>query len=229
MKMYYCKNCKEEFETSVDYLCIKCNSILEYGDKKYCPHCKCIRNTSCTACGCGSCLVCSYQFICNPVDVNSILQSSIPIQFLPLTLPPTPTLKIKKLHENAIVPVRNFNSDAGLDLFSLERVTLDRNRVVKIRTGIAIELPPNHVGLIWDRSSMGSNGFKVYGGVIDEAYRGEIVVMLGWSGLQESETVEAGTKIAQLLIQKIEKPVIEVVSDLSHGERGEKGFGSSGK
>ena len=139
-------------------------------------------------------------------------------------------MQVKKLVENAIIPTRNNSTDAGLDLYSTEEVILKPGTVTKVKTGIAVSLPANSVGLIWDRSGNGSKGIKVFGGVIDEEYRGEIIVCLGNMNTFEREWIKlpAGSKIAQLLIQPIIRPVIEISDELSITNRGDKGFGSSG-
>jgi dUTP pyrophosphatase len=133
-------------------------------------------------------------------------------------------LQVKKLDDRAIIPTRNNPTDAGIDLYCLKEVELMPRTVQKIRTGIAISLPANSVGLIWDRSGNGSKGIKVYGGVIDEEYRGELIVCLG---SMNTVILPAGSKIAQLLIQPILRPEIQVVQELDNTVRGDKGFGSS--
>lgn len=96
----------------------------------------------------------------------------------------------------------------------------------KVRTGISIEIPDGHVGLIQDRSSRGSNGYKVMGGVIDSGYRGELIIVLTKFG--KSDIISAGEKVAQLLILPIANVVLFETKELSDSARGEKGFGSSG-
>lgn len=103
------------------------------------------------------------------------------------------------------------------------------NQVYKINTGIAIELPPNTVGMICDRSSKGNQGIIVLGGIIDEGYRGELIVMLANIAGEDVETINPGDKIAQLLIIPILKPDIEVVDSLPNSDRNANGFGSSGR
>jgi dUTP pyrophosphatase len=138
------------------------------------------------------------------------------------------TLHVQKLDPAATVPVRAYEHDAGLDLFSLERHTLAPGEGRIFKTGIAIELDPGFVGLIWDRSSMGKRGIKTLGGVIDSGYRGEVGVIL-WNLSKEPQEIQAGDKIAQLLIQPVATPMTREVELLSSSERGKGGFGSSGK
>ena len=92
-----------------------------------------------------------------------------------------------------------------------------------------MEIPDGYVGLVWDKSGLASkHGIKTMAGVIDSTYRGEISIVLINLG-SEDYLVEKNTKIAQILIQKIEQVEIEEVEDLENTERGDRGFGSSGK
>ncbi|MCK5026890.1 MAG: dUTP diphosphatase, partial [Candidatus Pacebacteria bacterium] len=95
--------------------------------------------------------------------------------------------------------------------------------------GIAMEIPEGYVGLIWDKSGLAiKQGLKVLGGVIDSGYRGE--VMVGMINLtNKTYTIAEGHKVAQMIIQKTEMVEIEEVEELSDAQRGDKGFGSSGK
>ncbi len=138
------------------------------------------------------------------------------------------TLHIQKLDPAAKVPTRAYEHDAGLDLFALERHTLQPGEGRIFKTGIAIEINPGFVGLVWDRSSMGKKGIKTMGGVIDSGYRGEVGVIL-WNISKEPQEIMSGDKIAQLLIQPISTPQTKEVEILSSSERGVGGFGSSGK
>lgn len=145
-------------------------------------------------------------------------------------------LKTKKLVSSAKLPARNNPNDAGLDLYALEDISIDYGTIAKVKTGIAVELPPGTVGLILDRSSMGSKGIKVFGGVIDSDYRGDIMVVLrniGTKLLLDGEPlayeIKAGDKIAQLVILPILLPIPYEVSELTDTARGINGFGSSGQ
>jgi len=138
-------------------------------------------------------------------------------------------LKIKKLHPDAIVPSFAHEGDAGMDLFSTETVTLKKGERKKIGTGIAIELPIGYVSLIWDKSGLATNhGLTNLAGVIDAGYRGEYFITMLNTG-DTDYTIEKGHKIAQVLIQKVEHPTIEVVNELGDSSRGTSGHGSSGK
>lgn len=138
-------------------------------------------------------------------------------------------LKIKKLNENAKVPNFAHDDDAGMDLFCSEEITLESHVPTQVSTGIALEIPEGHVGLIWDKSGLSHKfALKTLGGVIDSGYRGEIKVGMFNLG-KESHIFNVGDKVAQILIQKVEHPEILEVDELDNTERGEGGFGSTGK
>jgi dUTP pyrophosphatase len=138
-------------------------------------------------------------------------------------------IRVKKLHASATIPKIALQSDAGFDLYSAEAVVVNSGERVQAKTGIAMEIPEGYVGLIWDKSGLSQkHGLKTLGGVIDAGYRGEVIV--GVTNLsEETYTVEVGHKIAQMLIQKVEAPEFIEVGELSQSNRGEKGFGSTGK
>lgn len=140
-----------------------------------------------------------------------------------------PVLKVKRLDENAVLPNFAYPGDAGLDLFSIEDITLKPDERASVRTGIALEIPEGYVGLVWDKSGISINhGIKTLGGVIDSSYRGELHV--GVINLSSTTyDIKPGNKIAQLLLQKIEHLQIQEVDDLGSSERSDKGFGSSGE
>jgi len=138
-------------------------------------------------------------------------------------------LKVKKLHPDAKLPEFVHHGDAGMDLFSKEKVTIKVGERVKISTGIAVEIPHGYVGLVWDKSGLAATHMlKNLGGVMDAGYRGEYIVTLINLG-HEDYVVEKHHKIGQLLIQKVEHPKIVEVEELSDSVRGTGGFGSSGK
>ena len=139
------------------------------------------------------------------------------------------TIKIKKLKPDAVLPNYAHSGDAGMDIYASENVHVRKGERAKVPTGIAMEIPEGYVGLVWDKSGLSINhGLKTLGGVIDAGYRGEIII--GIANLSsEDYTLEKGHKVAQLLIQKIESPVIEEAIELNNSHRGEKGLGSTGK
>lgn len=138
-------------------------------------------------------------------------------------------IKVKKL--DPTLPDLKYakTGDAGFDVYARERTVLLPGVQVVVPTGVAIELPVGHVSLVWDKSGLAIKyGLKVLGGVIDAEYRGEY--MVGMINLSRTPyTFEKGDKVAQLLIQKVEHARFEIVDELSETERGETGFGSSGK
>jgi dUTP pyrophosphatase len=140
-------------------------------------------------------------------------------------------MKIKLLSPNAKVPtVEHPGSDLGYDLYCLNNILLLKGFVAGIRTGIAIEFPKRYGGIIKDRSSMAFKGITVSGGVIDSGYRGEIIVLLTYNGPHDDFLIKTGDKIAQIVLQRTNtREPIEVVNELSGSDRGEKGFGSSGR
>ena len=138
-------------------------------------------------------------------------------------------LKILKIDSEAIIPTYANHDDAGLDLYSAENFVLKPGERRAIETGVKMEIPEGYVGLVWDKSGLAVNdGIKTMAGVIDSGYRGEIKIVLINLGEKNFE-IKKGQKIAQMLIQKIEHPEIEIVEFLSESGRGESGFGSTGK
>jgi dUTP pyrophosphatase len=139
-------------------------------------------------------------------------------------------IRIKKLHPDAFLPhyAHGPLEDAGLDLRAVERVVLTPGVSQAVPTGIAIELPPGYEAQVRPRSGMAlKHSVTVNLGTIDPGYRGEIrVVMfnLGHTGY----TVEAGDRIAQLVIARYEAIEWEE-GDLGDSARGAGGFGSSGR
>lgn len=138
-------------------------------------------------------------------------------------------LKVKKVHPAAVVPAYAHEGDAGMDLFASEAASIAPGERVQVKTGIAVEFPAGYFGAIWDKSGLShKHGLKTLGGVIDGGYRGEIMVgMVNLSN--EPYTIAAGHKVAQMIIQKLERPTIEEVIELSDTVRGDGGFGSTGK
>ena len=138
-------------------------------------------------------------------------------------------IQIKRLDKELPLPTYAYAGDAAFDLLSMEEVALKPGERKGIRTGLMMEIPEGYVGLIWDKSGLAiRGGLKTLGGVIDCGYRGEVLVGV----INLSDVVyhfKKGEKIGQMIIQKKETVEIEEVENLSDSERGEKGFGSSGK
>ncbi|MEN9912722.1 MAG: hypothetical protein RLY66_130 [Candidatus Parcubacteria bacterium] len=138
-------------------------------------------------------------------------------------------LKFLKLNLDAKAPTRAHADDAGMDLYCCEAFTIEPGGRTSVGTGIAFEIPAGHVGLIWEKSGLSHTyGIKLFGGVIDAGYRGEIKV--GMINLSDKAfSFEKGHKIAQMIIQKIEQVELVESSSLEESVRGDKGFGSTGK
>jgi len=137
-------------------------------------------------------------------------------------------LKVKRIHEAARLPRYGHRGDAGLDLFSIESRLFEPGEVKPVRTGIQVSIPEGYVGLIWDKSGISLNGVHRLAGVIDSGYRGEVKVVLVNLGRKDF-AVDAGMKIAQLLIQKVFEVTVIDSGVLDDTPRGGKGFGSTGK
>lgn len=140
-------------------------------------------------------------------------------------------MKIKRLKENAIVPTKGSQYAAGYDLYSTETVTIRPHETVMIDIGWAMEIPVGFFGAIFARSGLASKqGLRPANcvGVIDSDYRGPIKVALH-NDTDEGRYVNAGDRIAQLvLIQYLNVDFVEKI-ELEETERGTGGFGSSGK
>lgn len=142
-------------------------------------------------------------------------------------------IRVKKLSEKATIPTYGSEEAAGADLYACleQSVTIEPGETAWIPTGLALEIPKGCAGLIYARSSMGvkrglAPANKV--GVIDSDYRGEIRVVLLNHG-KTAQTVEHGERVAQMLITPVLTPSYEVVESLSDTDRGQGGFGSTGK
>ena len=141
-------------------------------------------------------------------------------------------LQCKKLDPRAVLPSRAHPGDAGLDLCCLDRVEIGPGERARVPTGIAIELPPGHAGLIVPRSGLAAKqGISIVNapGLIDEGYRGELQVLLLNTDLALAVTLEAGERIAQLVVLPVALLTPLEVESFSDSSRGEQGFGSSGR
>lgn len=140
---------------------------------------------------------------------------------------------VKKLSKMAILPKRATDKSAGLDLFACceNDIVIKSGETVKVPTGIAIALPSDTVGLVYARSGLAvKNGIAPANcvGVIDEDYRGEVTVGL-FNHSSEDFTISFGDRIAQLVVAPVIYEDVFEVDELSSTERGEGGFGSTGK
>jgi dUTP diphosphatase len=140
-------------------------------------------------------------------------------------------LQVRLLHPAARPPARTRPGDAGHDLRCSEGFALWPGRRTTVPTGVALALPPGVAGLVLPRSGLaGRHGISVVNGpgLIDPNYRGEIRVVLVNHGDARFEAA-AGDRIAQLVLVPFLTPDTLVVSELPPSERGENGFGSSGR
>jgi len=127
------------------------------------------------------------------------------------------------------VPLYSHPGDAGADLKASEPSTVPARGKALVPTGLCIELPEAHVGLIWPRSGLAvKHSIDCGAGVVDAKYRGEIKVLL-FNHSDKNFTIEPGDRIAQLLVQKVENINFLPVESLDETERNEGGFGSTGK
>jgi len=141
-------------------------------------------------------------------------------------------VKVTKLSPNAKVPVKATDGAAGYDLFASEATVIPASTVrdgrveighALVATGIAISLPPGHVGRIGARSGLSTrHNIEVGAGWIDPDYRGELKIEL------KNFVVEVGMRIAQLLVLPFASPEVEVTDELPRSARGAGGFGSTG-
>ena len=142
-------------------------------------------------------------------------------------------LRMKKLREGAVLPQRQTEGAAGYDLCAcLEApVTLQPGEGYPFPTGLAAEIPQGYTGMVFCRSGLGvKHGISLpnCGGVIDSDYRGELVVPLRNFG-DGTYTIQPGERIAQLVIMPVLLPEIVEVEELSQTQRGQGGFGSTGR
>jgi len=140
-------------------------------------------------------------------------------------------LKIKKLQPNAVIPSYATAGDAGLDLTAVSKIPTQR--YIQYGTGLAMEIPEGHVGLLFPRSSVSKVDLILANcvGVVDAPYRGEVMLRFKRHTNEMGEFIDyqIGEKVAQLII--IPRPLVipEEVEELSDTQRGEGGFGHTGK
>jgi len=138
------------------------------------------------------------------------------------------TIKIKRLHPEAKMPSYAHLGDVGLDLYSLEQVTIKPGEHHIFYNGFAMEFPTGYAGIIKDKGGIAKAGLHTMGGVFDAGFRGEYNVHLVNLG-DKSYTVEKGDKVAQLVIYPVEIAKVKEVQKLSDSARGMGQFGSTGK
>jgi dUTP pyrophosphatase len=141
-------------------------------------------------------------------------------------------LRVAKLREDAKLPSRAHAGDAGLDLYACEAAHLGPGERWSVGTGVAVEIPEGHAGLVLPRSGLArDHGIALVNapGLIDSGYRGELRVLLLNTDPADTFRVEPGERIAQLVIAPIALADPVEVESLGESARGDGGFGSSGR
>lgn len=140
-------------------------------------------------------------------------------------------IKVKKLNEKAILPTRGSDYAAGYDLYALEGAVIKAHETVKIGTGLAFELPNETFAAIFARSGLATKqGLRPANcvGICDSDYRGEYIVALH-NDTDEDKTINAGERIAQMVLMPYISMIFEEVEELEESVRGAGGFGSTGE
>jgi dUTP pyrophosphatase len=141
-------------------------------------------------------------------------------------------LRIEKLRDGATLPTRAHEGDAGLDLYACDSAHIGPGERWGVGTGIAVEIPAGHAGLVLPRSGLArQHGISLANspGLIDAGYRGELTVLLLNNDPADVFRVAPGDRIAQLVVVPIALAEPLEVEGLAESARGEGGFGSSGR
>ncbi|MFH1521623.1 MAG: dUTP diphosphatase [archaeon] len=135
-------------------------------------------------------------------------------------------IKVKKLKENAVVPKYAHEGDAGMDVVAISKRVTDK--FVEYGTGLSFEVPEGYVMLIFPRSSVSKKDLVLANsvGVLDSGYRGELLIRFRVVG---EDCYEVGERVAQIMILPHPKVEFEEVEELGEAERGDGGFGSTGR
>ena len=137
---------------------------------------------------------------------------------------------VRRLRDDAVLPVQAYDGDAGVDLSACDELTLEPGERAVVATGLAIEIPDGYAGFVQPRSGLAArHGVAVVNspGLIDSGYRGEIRVVLLNTDRRQPFTVEPGMRIAQLVVAPVASVRLVEVDELATSERGARGFGSS--
>ena len=136
-----------------------------------------------------------------------------------------------KLRDDAVLPSRAHSGDAGFDLSACEEITIGVGERAAVGTGIAVEIPDGHAGLVVPRSGLAlRHGISMVNspGVIDAGYRGEVRLLLLNTDNESAFTVEPGMRVAQLLVVAVADVELVETDEVTATDRGAGGFGSSG-
>jgi dUTP pyrophosphatase len=140
-------------------------------------------------------------------------------------------LPVRRVRPDATLPSRAYDGDAGLDLPAAEAVVLAPGERAVVGTGLAVAVPDGHAGFVQPRSGLAAkHGITIVNapGLVDSGYRGEVTVVLLNTGDQPFE-VEPGMRIAQFVVLPVASVEPVEVAELPETERGERGYGSSGR
>lgn len=138
-------------------------------------------------------------------------------------------VKLDKTPERvAKAPSRAHRTDAGLDLYAMHEGIVRARQAATFHTGVHVELPHCTSGILLPKSGLMTKQNIITFGVVDESYRGEILVHM-FNLSDRDYWVNTGDKISQMLVVPVLYEPVEIVDELSEGERGENGFGSSGR
>lgn len=135
---------------------------------------------------------------------------------------------IKLLRSDAKVPKMQREGDAAFDLYAAEDVEIPSQGYAHVSCGIALEIPSGYKVMINGRSGLASKGVQCHTGTIDENYKGNIgTILYNWN--TSPYKVLKGDRVGQLSLQKVVPTIFEEIDELSSSNRGDKGFGSSGR
>jgi dUTP pyrophosphatase len=141
-------------------------------------------------------------------------------------------LRFARLSEAALLPTRAHEGDAGLDLYAAEPAHIGPGERWSVRTGLAVEIPNGHAGLVLPRSGLArKHGISLVNspGLIDSGYRGELTVLMLNTDPAEVYRVVPGDRIAQLVVVAVAAAEPIEAEELTESARGDGGFGSSGR
>lgn len=138
-------------------------------------------------------------------------------------------MKLKiKLDDGATMPTRAHETDAGLDFYSRENKWINMRGSAIFDTGVHVQIPAGYVGFLKSKSGLNVKHGLTSDGVIDSGYTGSIRVKL-YNNSDTPYVINKGDKISQLVILPIETPLLQLVDEFESTERGDNGFGSSGR
>ncbi len=139
-------------------------------------------------------------------------------------------LKFKKLQKDIIgIKMPAIDGDAGYDLYTSETITIQPHSAASVHTQVAVELPQGYWMEIMPKSGLATkHNIAVHNGVIDNGYRGEIIVHI-YNHSDKEYTFNKNDKLAQAVLRKLHVLELEEVEELSNSSRGKAGFGSTGK